>query len=72
MESHIAKIMTYQYTSRQIWEKAEKLYGKRKNHSYVYQLQQELQQIKQQSNQSISDELKLYRPSTSDPEEISK
>jgi macrodomain Ter protein organizer (MatP/YcbG family) len=82
MEPHIAKIMTYQNTARQMWEKAEKLYGKRKNHSHVYRLQQELHQIKQQPNQSISkifallqekaDELKLYRPPTSDPEEISK
>jgi aminoglycoside phosphotransferase len=44
-----------------------------KNHSHVYRLHQELHQIKQQLNQSISeifallqektDELKLYRPS---------
>jgi gag-polypeptide of LTR copia-type len=73
MEPYIAKIMTYQNTVRQMWEKAEKLYGKRKNHSHVYRLQQELHQIKQQPNQSISeifallqektDELKLYRTS---------
>jgi gag-polypeptide of LTR copia-type len=55
MEPHIVKIMTYQDTTRQMWEKAEKLYGKRKNYSHVYRLQRELQQIKQQPNQSISE-----------------
>jgi gag-polypeptide of LTR copia-type len=82
MEPHISKIMTYQETSKQMWDKAERLYGKRKNHSHVYRLQQELHQIKQQPNQSVSeifsllqeksDELKLYRPPTVDPEKIQK
>jgi hypothetical protein len=82
MEPHIAKIMTYQDTALEMWDKAMRMHGKKRNHSHVYRLQQELQQIKQQPNQSISeiftllqektDELKLYRPSTSDPEEIHK
>jgi gag-polypeptide of LTR copia-type len=50
MDPHIIKIITYQDTNRQIWEKTKKLYDKRKNHSHVYRLQQELQQIKQQPN----------------------
>jgi hypothetical protein len=29
MEPHIAKIMTYQNTSQQMWSKAERLYGKK-------------------------------------------
>jgi hypothetical protein len=40
MEPHIFKIMTYQYTTRQMWEKVIKLFGKRKNNSHVYRLQQ--------------------------------
>jgi gag-polypeptide of LTR copia-type len=36
MKPHIVKIMSYQDTARQMWEKAEKLYGKRMNHSHVY------------------------------------
>jgi hypothetical protein len=53
---------------------------RKKNYSYIYQLQQEIQQIKQQPNQSVSelfsvlqeksDELKLYRPPTFDLEEL--
>jgi hypothetical protein len=53
-----------------MWDKTERLYGKRKNHSHIYQLQQELHQSKQQPNQPVSeilsllqekiDELKLY------------
>jgi gag-polypeptide of LTR copia-type len=39
MESHIAKIMTYQGTAQAMWEKAEKMYGEKKNYSYIYQLQ---------------------------------
>jgi gag-polypeptide of LTR copia-type len=80
MEPHIVKIMTYQGTAQAMWEKAKKMYGKKKNYSYIYQLQQEIQQIKQQPNQSVSemfsllqeksDELKLYRPLTSDLKEI--
>jgi gag-polypeptide of LTR copia-type len=76
MEPHISKIMTYQEITKQMWDKAERLYGKRKNHSHVYRLQQELYQIKQQPNQSVSqifsllqekiDDLKLYRPPTID------
>jgi hypothetical protein len=80
MEPHIAKIMTYQNTAQQIWSKAEKLYGKKKNYSHIFQIQQELQFIKQQPNQSISDifsllqekndELKLYIPPTAILEEL--
>jgi hypothetical protein len=64
----------------QIWSKAEKLYGKKKNYSHIFQIQQELQFIKQQPNQSISDifsllqekndELKLYIPPTAILEEL--
>jgi len=82
MEPHIAKIMTYQDTAKQIWDKADMMYGKKKNHSHVYRLQQELQQIRQQPNRSISkifsllqektDELKLYQPPTSDIGEVHK
>jgi gag-polypeptide of LTR copia-type len=74
--------MTFQDTTQQIWEKAKRLYGKKRNHSHVYRLQQELYQIKQQPNQSISenfshlqekiDGLKLYQPPPTDPEEIQK
>jgi gag-polypeptide of LTR copia-type len=39
MEPHIAKIMTFQDTSQQMWDKAIRLYGKKRNHSHVYQLQ---------------------------------
>jgi gag-polypeptide of LTR copia-type len=39
MEPHIAKIMTYQDTTKQMWDKAERMYGKKKNHSHVYRLQ---------------------------------
>jgi hypothetical protein len=30
MEPHISKIMTYQKTTKQIWDKAKRLYSKRK------------------------------------------
>jgi hypothetical protein len=55
MESHIVKIMTYQNTAQQMWNKAKKLYGKKKNYSHIFQIQQELQLIKQQLNQIISE-----------------
>jgi hypothetical protein len=65
-----------------MWEKIEKLYGKKKNYSHIYQIQQEHQTIKQQQNQSIfelfsllqekTDELRLYRPPTSNLEEIQR
>jgi gag-polypeptide of LTR copia-type len=80
MEPHITKIMTYQNTAPQMWSKVEKLYGKKKNYSHIFQIQQELQLIKQQPNQSIFDlfsllqekidELKLYRPPTANLEEL--
>jgi hypothetical protein len=53
----------------------------KKNYSHVYQLQHELQRIKQQPNQIVSEtfvvlqektELRLYRPPTTDPDEILK
>jgi gag-polypeptide of LTR copia-type len=82
MEPHISKIMTYQDTARQMWTKAEKLYGKKKNYSHIFQIQLELQFIKQRPNQTVSelfsllqektDELKMYRPPTSDLEEIQR
>jgi hypothetical protein len=63
-------------------EKAKKLYGKKKNYSHIFQIQQELQLIKQQPNQIISelfsllqekiDALKLSRPPTYDSEEIQR
>jgi hypothetical protein len=61
MEPHITKIMTYQNTTQQMWSKAEKLYGKKKNYSHIFQIQQELQLIKQRPNQSIFDLFPSYK-----------
>jgi aminoglycoside phosphotransferase family enzyme len=61
MEPHVAKIITYQGTTQAMWEKTKKMYGKKKNYSYIYQLQQEIQQIKQQPNQSVSELFSLLQ-----------
>jgi hypothetical protein len=44
--------------------------ARKQNYSHIFQIEQELQLIKQQPNQSISDELKLYRLPNADLEEL--
>ena len=48
MEPQVADLLAYKNTAKEMWEKAEKLYGHRKNYSHIYQIQQEIQQVKQQ------------------------
>jgi hypothetical protein len=57
------------------------LYSKKKNYAHIYQLKSELQQIKKQGHtiaeinsqmQKKRDELRIYRPFTSDLQEIHK
>jgi hypothetical protein len=50
MEPYIADIMSLQNTAVEIWEKAESLYSKKRNYVHIYQLNLELQQIKQQGH----------------------
>ena len=39
MKSHISDLMTYLDTARDMWVKAETMFGKKKNYSLIYQLQ---------------------------------
>ena len=77
MEPHISDLMTYLDTARDMWVKAETMFGKKKNYSLIYQLQQ-----LQQQNQSVTelfskiqkknDEIRVYRPLTADLDEIKR
>lgn len=44
MEPQVADLLSYQDTA---WQRAEKLYGHRKNYAHIYQIQREIQQAKQ-------------------------
>jgi Retrotransposon gag protein len=79
MEPSISDVMSYQNSTQAMWEKTESLFSKKINYAHIYQLQQEIQQLKQ-SSESITEiysklqkkieEIKMYRPPTSDPTEI--
>jgi gag-polypeptide of LTR copia-type len=81
MEPQIANMFMYFNSSKEVWDKAERLYGQQKNFSHIFNLKQELTQTKQ-SNQTNSqlvteivskwEELNFYLPPTTDPIEIQK
>jgi hypothetical protein len=81
MEPHIVKMCTYQETSTEVWEYLQETYDQNQNFSYIYNLKQELQQIKQcnrTNNEYLAElkrkfeELKMYLPPTTDLKEIQK
>jgi gag-polypeptide of LTR copia-type len=81
MEPQIANMFMYFNSSKEVWDKAKRLYGQQKKFSHIFSLKQELTQTKQ-SNQTNSqlvteivskwEELNLYLPPTTDPIEIQK
>jgi predicted CopG family antitoxin len=81
MEPHIAEMCTYQETATEVWEYLQETYDQNQNFSHIYNLKQELQQIKQ-GNRTNSEylaelkrkleELKMYLPPTTDHKEIQK
>jgi gag-polypeptide of LTR copia-type len=82
MEPAIADIYMCAGSAQAIWEKVEKRFGQKNNHARIFHLQIELHQAKKQLNQTITewlnfiekkrDEIRLYRPSTTDLDELQK
>jgi hypothetical protein len=79
MEPHINDLMSYQNTSRQIWEKVATRFARKKNFARIYQIQQEINQIQHTSQttselfnqlQQKRDEIRVYRPPTVDLDEL--
>ena len=68
-------------TSKELWEGLRTFYDQQKNHAHVYRLKQEIQQEQKGNRSHIEylgslkkkfDELRIYRPLTTDPQEIMK
>ena len=81
MEPQVSDLLSYKNTALEIWERAEQLYGHRKNYSHIYQIKNEIHLAKQQGQPTMSyygyiqkkkDELRVYRPPTTDLAEIEK
>ncbi|XP_078169457.1 uncharacterized protein LOC144563864 [Carex rostrata] len=82
MEPKVFDLLSYKNTALEIWQRAEQLYGHRKNYSHIYQIQRDYQQAKQKQGQPTmelygylqkkKDELRIYRPPTTDLAEIQK
>jgi hypothetical protein len=77
MEQHISDLFIHSCnTSKELWDGLQTFYGQQKNHSHVYRLKQEIQQEKKGNRSNIEylgslkkkfDELRIYRPITTDP-----
>ncbi|XP_078169212.1 uncharacterized protein LOC144563603 [Carex rostrata] len=82
MEPKVSELLSFKDTALEIWQRAEQLYGHRKNYSHIYQIQRDYQQAKQQQGQPTmelygylqkkKDELRVYRPPTTDLAEIQR
>jgi gag-polypeptide of LTR copia-type len=79
MEPHVAELMSYQDTAKEMWDKAARLFSRKKNYAHIYQIQLEMQQAKQQTQSVMElfsylekkkEELRMYRPPTTDLSEI--
>jgi hypothetical protein len=46
MKPHIAEMFPYQETTAEVWEYLQETYNQTQNFSHIYNLKQELQQIK--------------------------
>ncbi|XP_078160139.1 uncharacterized protein LOC144555617 [Carex rostrata] len=81
MEPQIARLCMLLSSSKAVWDKVKRLYGQQQNFAHIFNLKQELSQIKQGSKSSSQygtevltrwEELQIYLPPTADPEEIQK
>jgi hypothetical protein len=54
MEPRVSDILSYKDTALEIWQRAEKLYGHKKNYTHIYQIQREMQQAKQQGQPAMN------------------
>lgn len=81
MEPQIANMFMYYSSSKEVWDKAKKLYGQQKNFAHIFSLKQEIAKIKQSNQNNMQlvteivskwEELNTYLPPTTDPAEIQK
>jgi hypothetical protein len=79
MEPHIFEICTYQESVKEMWDYLQETYDQNQKNSHIYNVKQELTQIKQ-GNRTNGEylaylrrnlkELKLYQSATIDPKDI--
>ena len=81
MDPKISNVLMYSKTSKEIWDKARKRYGQTKNFAHIFSLKQEISKIRQgnlSNNDLVTEimskweELNIYLPPTTDPNEIQK
>ena len=60
MELPIADLFYCTNSAKELWDKAEKLYGHKNNYAHIFQLQQNRHKIKQQ-NQSVTEILSQFQ-----------
>jgi hypothetical protein len=81
MEPTVADLFMTADTAHELWEAVKNMYGQQKNFSHIYRLMQEIQQEKQGSRSNTEylgalkkkkDELRTYRPVTTDLTTIQK
>jgi hypothetical protein len=79
MDPKISNVLMYSKSSKEIWDKARKRYGQTKNFAHIFSLKQEISKIRQgnlSNNDLVTEimskweELNIYPPPTSDPNEI--
>src|ERR1035438_9379210 len=75
MEPSIAELFLLPDTAFELWQAVKDMYGQENNYSRIYQLKLEIQQEKQGTRKHVEylgtlqkkkDELRLYRPATTD------
>ncbi|XP_078156597.1 uncharacterized protein LOC144552491 [Carex rostrata] len=75
MEPSVAELFLLPDTAFELWEAVKAMYGQQNNYSRIYQLKIEIQQEKQGERKHVEylgalqkkkDELRLYRPTTTD------
>ena len=79
MEPHISELFCYAYSSCEMWTKIQKMFGKKNNFAHIFQLKQDIVQIKQ-NNQPFTqcygamkakwDEIDIHIPETTDLEKF--
>ena len=76
MKSNVSDLFLFHTTTFDLWEGVQTMYGQQNNISHIYRLRQEIQQEQQDSRTNTqyfgalkkkADELKTYRPPTTDP-----
>ena len=82
METDISEIFMYTENAKDLWSSLHSIYSQQNNAARIFELQRELSNYKQDTNKSFTEhfgqiqkrweELRIYRPFTTDAKELKK